>query len=288
MRADVAEVIDGHRAAGREFEAGGVRSFLREAGDGEVVVLVHGVPSSSFLYRKLIEPLAAAGLRPIAFDLPGLGLAERPPGFDYSWSGLAAWLGEAIDGLAIERCHLVVHDIGGPIAIEWAVRNPRRVLSLTALNTMLDVARFRRPWTMRPFAVRGVGELWLRSLRPYPMRQLFYLQTIADRKATPPAEIYAYYHLLKGEDGGRAFLRIMRGFELGPEKERFYREGLRGLEAPRQVVWGERDPALGRDRRLAVQRFLGVEHPVLLAAKHFPQEDQAPAIARAIAELARP
>jgi haloalkane dehalogenase len=288
VRADVAQVIDEHRAAGREFEAGGVRSFVREAGDGEAVMLVHGVPSSSFLYRKLIEPLAAAGLRPIAFDFPGLGLAERPPGFDYSWSGLAAWLGEAIDALTVEGCHLVVHDIGGPIAIEWAIRNPRRVLSLTALNTMLDVARFRRPWTMRPFAIRGVGELWLRSLHPYLMRQLFYLQTIASREATPPAEIYAYYHLLKGEDGGRAFLRIMRGFELGPEKERFYREGLRGLESPRQVVWGERDPALGRDRRLAVQWFLGVEQPVLLAAKHFPQEDQAPAIARAIVELARP
>ena len=285
IRAAAEEVIEAHRAAGREFEAGGVRSFLREAGDGEAVVLLHGVPSSCFLYRKLLDPLASAGLHPVAFDFPGLGLAERPREFDYSWSGLARWTAEAIDALGIDRCHLVVHDIGGPIGFEWAIRNRDRVLSLTALNTLVDVASFHRPWSMHPFSIRGVGEIWLRSLNPYVMRRLFYLQTIADRSATPPAEIYAYYYLLKRGDGGRAFLRIMRGFELRAEKERFYREGLADLSCPRQVVWGERDPALNEERRLAVQEFLVVDEPTLLPAKHFPQEDQAPALSRAIAEI---
>ena len=91
------EALDVHRAAGRRFEAGGVRSFVREQGDARAtpVVLVHGVPSSSFLYRKLIPRLADEGLRPLAFDFPGLGLAARPEDFDYSWSGLARWLGDA-------------------------------------------------------------------------------------------------------------------------------------------------------------------------------------------------
>ena len=92
---------------------------------------------------------------------------------------------EAIDTLGIDRCHLVVHDIGGPIACEWAVRNPERVLSLTALNTMLGVAGFKRPWSMQPFAIRGVGKLWLGALRPLPMSQLLYLQAIDNRAATP-------------------------------------------------------------------------------------------------------
>lgn len=287
MRAAVAEAIEAHRRAGREFEAGGVRSFVREQGEGEPVVMIHGVPSSCFLYRKLLDPLAGSGLRAVTFDFPGLGLAQRPDAFDYSWSGLAGWSGQAIDALGIERCHLVVHDIGGPIAFEWAIRNPDRILSLTALNTMVDVGSFHRPWTMHPFSIRGVGELWLRSLNPWVMRRLFYLQTIADRSATPPAEIYAYYHLLKGEDGGRAFLRIMRGFELNQEKEDFFREGLASLNRPRQVVWGERDPALKAEHRLAVQRFLAVDDPILLPAKHFPQEDHAPEVADAIARLAR-
>ena len=52
------------------------------------------------------------------------------------------------------------------------------------------------------------------TLRPLPCPQLFYLQGIANRAATPRREVYAYYYLLKRTDGGRAFLRIMRGFEL--------------------------------------------------------------------------
>ncbi len=191
------EAIAIHQASGRRFQAGGVGSFVREQGSGGAVVCVHGVPTSSYLYRKLVPELAGQGLSAIAFDLPGLGLADRPRDFDYSWSGLSRWTGEAIDALEIDRCHLVVHDIGGPIALEWAVRNPDRVLSVTVLNTMLGVASFRRPWVMAPFARRGIGEAWLAMLQPGPGSELFYRQGIADRSATPRAEVQAHIHLLQ-------------------------------------------------------------------------------------------
>ena len=93
----------------------------------------------------------------VAFDLPGLGFADRPREFDYSWSGLGAWSLEAVDALGLERFHLVVHDIGGPIGFDLARRVPDRVLSLTALNTMVRVASFKRPWFMEPYARRVIG-----------------------------------------------------------------------------------------------------------------------------------
>ena len=282
------EAIEVHQAAGRRFDAGGVQSFVREEGRGAPVVLVHGVPTSSFLYRKVIPALVEQGLRPVAFDLPGLGLAERPAGFDYTWSGLARWTAQAIDALGIERCHLVVHDIGGPIACEWAVRNPDRVLSLTALNTMLGLATFRRPWTMAPFAVRGLGRVWLASLNPWAMAQVFYLQGVADRSAVPRYQVDAYHELLKRGDGGRAFLRIMRGFELTEARHRLLWEGLAQRPYPARIVWGERDPAIGVDQLRLAQEALEVDDPVLLPAKHFLQEDHAPAVAQAIADLAAP
>ena len=287
MNARVAALVEEHRAAVRPFAAAGVGSFVREAGDGPAVVLLHGVPASSFLYRKLLPELAARGLRGIAFDLPGLGLADRPEAFDYSWSGLARWTGAAIEALGVGRCHLVVHDIGGPIGFEWAIRNPGGVASLTALNTLVDVDRFRRPWPMHPFSIRGVGEAWLAGMRPPASRWIFRHVGLGDRAAMTAAEIDAYVALLKRGDGGRAFLRIMRGFELTEAKRRFLSDGLAALQVPAQVVWGRDDPALGEARRLAVQRALGVEAPVLLPARHFLPEDQAPAIAGAIAGLVR-
>lgn len=61
-----------------------------DEGDGPPVVCLHGVPASSFLYRKVVPELAARGLRGLAFDLPGLGLAERPQDFDYSCASRAS------------------------------------------------------------------------------------------------------------------------------------------------------------------------------------------------------
>jgi haloalkane dehalogenase len=286
VKLEVREAISKHEAAGRRFEAGGVGSFVLERGEGNPVVLMHGVPVSSFLYRLVVPELANCGLRGVAFDLPGLGLADRPEGFDYSWSGLARWTGEAIDELGIERCHLVVHDIGGPVGFEWAIRNPERVMSLTALNTLVDAATFHRPWPMHPFSIRGVGEIWLQSMMRVPFRQIYYLVGIGDRAAVPPAEVDAHHALLKRVDRGRAFLKIMRGFELSEAKERFFFDGLADRPYPAQVVWGERDTMLDEERRRAVMRALAVEAPTLLPVKHFLQEDQPRAVAEAVVALA--
>ncbi len=286
MRRTPEQVIDEHRAAGRFFAAGGIQSFVREQGEGEPIVLLHGVPASCFLYRKVIPPLAHAGFRAIAFDFPGLGLADRPGEFDYSSSGLARWTAEALDALEVERAHLVVHDIGGPIGCEWAVRASDRVRSLTVLNTPLALATFRPPWTMRPFRTR-LGRPYLAAMRRRTFAGLFYLQGVANRWAIAREEVWAYHDLLKLGDGGRAFLRIMRGFELTQRKQDLIWGGLRERRYPAQIVWGERDPALGRDMLAVAQDLLGIDEPTLLPAKHFLQEDQALPLASKIADLAR-
>jgi haloalkane dehalogenase len=285
VRRAVEEAIERHRRAGREFEAGGVRSFVREQGDGEPVVLMHGIPVSSYLYRKVLPLLAERRLRGVAFDLPGLGLAEKPEGFDYSWSGLGRWTGEAIDALGLDRCHLVLHDIGGPIGLEWALRNRDRVRSLTVLDTLIDVGHFRRVWSMDLARPPVFGPLWVATIRPPVARWLFYLQGIADRSATPAHEVDAHIALLHREGGGSSFREIVRGFELTEEKERFYTEGLREVDWPATILWADRDPALGDDRRRAFEDVLGIDAKVI-SAKHFLQEDQAPAVAAAIAGVA--
>jgi haloalkane dehalogenase len=285
VKPQVAEAIERHRNAGRDFEAGGVRSFVREQGDGEPVVLMHGVPVSSFLYRKVLPLLAERGLRGVAFDLPGLGLAEKPGAFDYTWTGLGRWTGEAVDRLGIDRCHLVLHDIGGPIGLEWALHNRDRVRTLTVLDTLIDVAHFRRVWTMGLAAPPLMGPVWVATTRPPIARWLFYMQGIGERSATPAHEVDAHLALLHRDGGGRSFRQIVRGFELTEEKERFYTTGLREAGWPATIIWADRDPALGEDRRRAFEDALGIEANVV-PAKHFLQEDRAPVVAEAIASIA--
>lgn len=281
------EVVERHRAAGRRFEVGDIGSFVREEGEGDAVVCIHGVPSSCFLYRKVISELAARGLRGVAFDLPGLGLADRPARFDYTWTGLGRFCVAAVEALGLERYHLVVHDIGGPIGFELAAVMPERLASLTVLNTLVEVDTFKRPWSMEPFARRGVGEAYLRTLTKPAFRMLMRLQGIKDMRAVPREELDAYVDLLRERDGGRAFLQIMRGFERTAEKQRLYSSVLSDPRYPKQVVWGEDDPALKLEAEgEAARRVAGLDEIHTVPAKHFLQEDQAPAIAARVAGIA--
>jgi haloalkane dehalogenase len=284
-----AELLERHRASGRVFTAGGIRSFVLDEGpsDAEAVVCVHGVPASAYLYRKVVPALAARGLRGIAVDFPRLGLAERPVDADYSWTGLGRWLGSAVDALELDRFHLVVHDIGGPIGLEVAAAEPDRVRSLTILNTTVAVESFHRPWVMEPFAHAVLGEAWLKSMR-LPGVFVALMRALGLSRRVPTAEIACYVPLLLGDDGGRAFLQIMRGFEATADKQRHYLAALRSKPYPAQVVWGMRDRMLTW-RRYGVQAQLaaGLDDALLLPGKHFVQEDCPEEIADAVHQLAR-
>ena len=284
------QVVLEHARSGRAFTAAGVRSFVRETTSqppGEPVVCVHGVPASSFLWRKVLAALDGHGLHGVAFDLPGLGLADRPRRFDYSWTGLGRWTLAAIDALDLDRVHLVVHDIGGPIGFEVAAAVPDRIRSLTVLNTMVRVDTFRRPWMMEPFARRGVGDAWLRGMSPVAFRQLMRRTGVLDQTAVSDDELDAYLDLLRRGDGGRAFLQIMRSFERTPGKRELYARALAG-PYPVQIVWGAEDPLLrvgehGEHARTAA----GLPSIRTVPARHFLQEDQAPAIAAHVRDIAR-
>ncbi len=194
----------------------------------------------------------------------------------------------AVEALGLERFHLVVHDIGGPVGFELAAADPSRVASLTVLNTLVEVDTFKRPWSMEPFARRGIGEFYLRSLTKPVFRALMRLQGIEDTNAVTTAELDAYVDLLREGDGGRAAPKIMRGFERTLEKRRLYESALRDRRYPVQIVWGAKDPAL----KLAVhgeiaRRAAGLKEIHALPAQHFLQEDQTRALAERVARLAK-
>lgn len=280
----VSRLLDEYRASGRIFTADGISSFVLDEGprDAPPVVCVHGVPASAYLYRKMVPALARHGMRGIAVDLPGLGLADRPVDFDYSWTGLGRWLLSAIDALELDRFHLVLHDIGGPVGFEVAHTVPDRVLSMTLLNTIIAVETFHRPWPMEPFAHRGLGEAWLQSMRiPGAFESIMRLVGVS--RHVPINEITCWKPLLFGGDGGQAFLKIMRGFELTPESQRRYLTTVRNVGYPVQIIWGVRDRMLSwRQHGVQAQLATGAQSVTLLPAKHFLQEDYPDEIAAGV------
>lgn len=291
--------VAAHEASGRRFSAAGVESFVLDQGeakpDAAPIVLMHGVPASSYLYRKVIPELAQRGHRALAFDLPGLGLAARPEAFDYSFTGLGRWATAAVDALDLNSFHLVVHDVGGPVGFELASAMPERIQSLTVLNTLIDVQHFQKPWSMRPFGVPGLNQVWLASTRIKPVfRQLMYMQGVADKAKVPKAELDGYIELLHRGDGGKAFLQIMSSFETTPEKSALYTHAAKGApdergqpRYPVQVVWGEQDPALRYESYGRIAEQITGTQATKLPGRHFFQEDCAPELAAAIDAFVR-
>ncbi|PPK88447.1 pimeloyl-ACP methyl ester carboxylesterase [Neolewinella xylanilytica] len=283
-----ADVIDAHRGAGRFIQVDRLDTFVLDKGEGEAVVCLHGVPTSSFLYRKVVEELAALGLRGIAFDLPGLGLTDRPEAYDYSFTGLARFASLATEALVLDSYHLVVHDIGGPIGFAMAADQRERVRSITVLNSFIDVVNFKKPLPMRPFQVPVMGEAELALMNHLTWPLMFKGMCVADTDRVPREEMNAYVDLLKHHDKGFAFLKIMRNFtQTEAFRDRCY-QAVQDVPYPVQAIWGDRDPGLTYEHfGEEIKRVAGLKDIFRLPAKHFLQEDRAPEIARRIAAIAQ-
>ena len=273
---------------GRElYIAGTASSRIWRRGTGPTVVCLHGVPTSAYLYRNVLPELASRGLEGVALDFPGLGFADRPADFDYTWTGLSAWLEKALEAAKIDSFHLVVHDLGGPIGFDLVRRVPQRVLSLTVLNTLVNASTFTKPLVMRPFTVPGLGRLWVLQMNSPMIFAMFRWKGILPGPSY--AEIRAYGELLTLGDGGRAFRKIMSCFETTREFEERILPPLRDRNFPAQIVWGKHDTELpvasmGAD----VKRVLNLQTDIHeVEGKHFLQENCAVEIADRIALLVK-
>ncbi len=287
------EAIAVHQAAGSALRGRRRRQLRPRAGQRRRRwSCVHGVPTSSLPVPQAGPGAGRPGAARDRLRLPRARPRRSPRRTSTTRGrGSSRWTGEAIDALEIDRCHLVVHDIGGPIGCEWAVRNPES--GALADGAEHDARRRDLPPPLDDGALRDAGgsaRAGWRAPAAAPASELFYRQGIADRSAIPRAEVYAHYPPAQARaTAGRAFLRIMRGFELTEEKQRFLWEGLGRAPLARPDRLGRARPgARPRPAARSRQQALGVDDPILLPAKHFLQEDQAPAIAHAIADLAAP
>lgn len=284
----IEDIIKGHETSGKYIEVEGLRTFALDYGSGEAVLCIHGVPTSSFLYRKVLRSLEEKGYRAVSVDLPGLGLSARPEDFDYSFPNFASFLNKTAEALNLKKFHLVVHDIGGPIGFALAASVPHKILSLTILNTWIDVTKFKKPLVMRPFEKPVLGEAELKTVNHKTWPIMFSKMGVLNTNLVPKEEINAYVDLLKREDNGKAFLKIMRNFTDTPEFRDTCYKAVQNAPYPIQAIWGEDDPALTYDRYATeIKEVAQLKVVKTLPSKHFLQEEVWGEIAEKIDEIAK-
>ncbi len=279
-------IIRQHESGGKYIIVEDVKTFYLDAGSGPVVFCIHGVPTSSFLYRKVAFALQGKGLRTIAIDLPGLGLSDRPEDFNYIFSNFGRFCNSFLDELKIDAVHLLVQDIGAPVGLYMADQNSQRIKSITVLNAMLDLEHFVKPLAMRPFEIPVLGEGALAMLTPTTFPLMMKTAGVVNNDVISKEEMDVYIHLLKREDDGKAFLKIMRSFEQTKEFTETCYRAWKNPAYPVQLIWGDKDPFLTWEEK--GKEFEEARPGVLVTkveSKHFLQEEAYETIAAKVKEL---
>ena len=250
--------------------------------DGPVVVLWHGEPTWSFLWRKVIPPLVAAGYRCIAPDLPGFGRSDKPTDIDwYSYDMLAMAAAAFVTELDLREATYVVHDWGGPIGLRNAMEHPQHVSRLVLLDTGLFTGeqRMTEAWTSFRDFVERTEDL--------PISKL-----VGGVCATPLSdEVLAAYDApfpdAASKAGARALPLILprRLDDQGAAEGRTALTALEHTTMPKLLLWADGDPILPPELggRLA-QRINAPEPEIIPNASHFLQEDQGELIGKRIAQ----
>jgi haloalkane dehalogenase len=277
-----AEVPDG--------DGGTLRMAYVDAGPAEapVVLLLHGEPSWSFLYRHVIDELVAAGLRAVAPDLVGFGRSDKPaaPG-DHSFARHVEWVRAlAFDVLDLRDVTLVGQDWGGLVGLRLVVEHPDRFARVVAANTGLPTGDFDMP------------EIWWQFRRAVEnAEQLDIGRLVAAGCASPMDEaVRAAYDAPFPGESFKAGPRAMPGLvptapdDPAAEANRAAWEVLGRWDKPFLVAFSDRDPITGAMApvlRKLIPGTAGLEHPLIEGAGHFLQEDAGERLGRVVADFVR-
>ena len=281
-----------------------VRMHYVDAGptDGPIVMLVHGQPTWSFLYRKVIGVLTDAGLRAIAPDNIGFGrsdkLTERT---DYTFARHIDWLHGLVAGLDLCNVTLVVQDWGGPIGLSVLARDPGRFARVLATNTILHTSDPGLASKIR-WANYSVGDgrvLLEEQLVDYVLFCIrapdIVASTLVNAVSGPlPSEVLAGYDAPFPDVSYKAGVRQMTALvpltpsDPGAAIGRTTMAALEQWQRPFLTAYSDRDPATRGWEKLFQERIPGAkgqDHTTIVGAGHFVQEQQGEQLGRVIVDF---
>ena len=267
------------------FEREGVAMHYVDEGEGMPIVMLHGNPTWSFLYRDIIQALPA-GYRALAPDYPGFGQSDHPPGYGYTPEEHAWWVRHWLDDLDIDEFVLVVQDWGGPIGMWNATGMPDRIAGLVILNT----------WAWPPHnGAKVFSHIMGGSIgRRLCLKKNFFADTIVKKsmyyaKAKSPDVFKAYTDPFPTESsrlGTWVFPRAIRTETAWLAQIESRLDRLRGK--PVEFVWAMKDIAFANPEVMNKWKEYFPDAPwhEIAKASHYIQEDAPEFIAETIVRVA--
>ena len=263
----------------------GVRIHYVDEGIGDPVLMVHGQPTWSYLYRNII-PYIALDHRTIAMDLMGFGLSDKPTNREYSFEEHTDILEGFIRELGLHNFTLVLHDWGGPIGLHYAVGHSANIKGIVLLNTLATVD-FKLPWAFRLlFRSPILSDFLVRRMNL--MAFLAFRFGFRDRSRTPRQVLANYREPHPNYASRKGVARFPRLIPAGPRDSAYpsikaIAEALPGLDVPTLFLFGEHDPVTARiNPTPVVEAMPKARLEIVPGAGHFLQEDQPEEVTRRI------
>ena len=265
----------------RTIQVDGVEIFYREAGpaDAPTIVLLHGFPTSSHMFRNLI-PALADRYRVIAPDYPGFGLSAMPDraAFKYSFASYADLVDKLLAKLGAERYALYVMDYGAPVGFRLALEHPERVTALVTQNGNAYEDGLSPYWEpIKAYWAAGAADKReaLRSVMSFESTRFQYLDGVKDPSRVDPST-WIYDQLFLDRPGNIEIqLDLIYDYRtnvaLYPKIQAFFRQH----QPPTLIVWGANDQIFPPAGARAFQRDLPKAELHLLDSGHFALEDKA-------------
>lgn len=254
----------------------GHRLFYREAGrpDAPVIVLLHGFPTSSFMFRNLIPELADH-YRVIAPDYLGFGYSDAPTvhEFDYTFDALSGLVAGLLTRLGVNRYAIYVQDYGAPVGWRLALRDPQAITAIITQNGngydagfvtegWVPVWNYQREQTSE-------SEAALRGMLTFEATRMQYLAGVPDESVVSPDTWHHDFALLSRPGNDAIQLKLFLDYATNPKLYPALHDYLRASNVPVLAVWGDKDPFFGPDGARAFAEDASDAEIHLLDGGHF-------------------
>ncbi len=257
-----------------KIKVGSIDWFYRESTprsetDLVPVVLLHGLPTHSYLWRQIMPGLANQGTRCIAPDWVGFGFSAKPElkEFNYTPDAFINALAEFLQALKLERFSLVVQGFLGSVGLQYALRHAEQIESLAILNTPL-ASSAKLPWQMKQLGLPLAGDM----LTQDPLLVDRTLES-GSRYRIGDRDLDMYRQpFIKSSSAGRSLMSVVRNLQL-PSAMAEIEAGFKQWQYPTTIIWGMTDPWL--PPTMAQSFASAIPHSNFIELKeaaHYPQE----------------
>jgi pimeloyl-ACP methyl ester carboxylesterase len=262
---------------------GNLEWFYRETSpentDKLPIVLLHGIISQSYSWRRLMQELVAQNYRTIAPDWIGSGFSSKPDkrNFAYTPDAFIKELSQFIEALELNKFHLVVQGFLGSVGLQFALRYPDKIERLIILNSPVSTAA-KLPWKIQQMGLPFVGDMMAQD-------PLLVDRTLegGSRFVIEDKDLDVYRRpFLQASASGRSLIATIKNLQLKQAMNEII-SGFKTWDHPTQIIWGAADPWLTTEQAQAFANAIqGSEFTTLEKAGHYPQEHWPQEISEAI------